>query len=233
MAIKKGAFELYTQERKLPDKKPSKSEKKSHFFEDVNYEIGSQSVQNRFTSEEKDQINISKNNTSNSIPIQKNEITTRNNIVESSEIRHEEVNYSSQSVHNRFTYRGVESKSNLNYEEDSLQNTNLQIGDEKKLTTNFSKIIGNQREIVIALYKNMRVNKSDSTEELTLEMISNLTGVNQKSLKNTLFRLTSSGVIWRADQKVGRGGWVKYQINMKIINEIQQYDLLTFSRIKK
>ncbi|WP_028389170.1 hypothetical protein [Legionella fairfieldensis] len=82
----------------------------------------------------------------------------------------------------------------------------------------------NQREIVIALYKNMRVNKAEITEELTLEAISNLTGVNKKSLKNTLFRLTNAKVISRVDQKIGRGGRVKYQINPSIINEIQQKD---------
>ncbi len=47
----------------------------------------------------------------------------------------------------------------------------------------------------------MRLNKSDAIEELTLESISNLTGVKQKSLENTLFRLTNAGIISRADQK--------------------------------
>jgi predicted transcriptional regulator len=88
-------------------------------------------------------------------------------------------------------------------------------------------------KIVIALYKNIRMNKSDITEELTLEMISDLAGVNQKSLKNTLFRLTSAGVIIRADQKVGRGGRVKYQLSPDLMNEIQQNDFLALSKIKK
>ena len=86
----------------------------------------------------------------------------------------------------------------------------------------FSKLVGNQREIIIALYKNMRINKSDTTDELTLESISKLAGVNQKSLKNTLFRLSDAGLIIRSDQKIGRGGWVKYQLNANIIREIQQ-----------
>ena len=34
MAIKKGAFELYTQERKLPEKKQKATIKTSHFFDD-------------------------------------------------------------------------------------------------------------------------------------------------------------------------------------------------------
>jgi transcription initiation factor IIE alpha subunit len=71
------------------------------------------------------------------------------------------------------------------------------------------------------------------TDELTLETIATLTGINPKSLKNTLFRLTSAGVIIRADQKIGRGGWVKYQINSEIIEQIQQADFLSFTKIKR
>ncbi|MBA2650748.1 MAG: hypothetical protein H0U73_00555, partial [Tatlockia sp.] len=48
MAIKKGAFELYTQERKLPDKKPTNSLKKNFFEDSYNKEIGSQTVHTRF-----------------------------------------------------------------------------------------------------------------------------------------------------------------------------------------
>ena len=62
------------------------------------------------------------------------------------------------------------------------------------------------------------------TEELTLDAISALSGVNKKSLKNTLFRLSSSGVIIRAEQKIGRGGWVKYQLPSYIVDEITAND---------
>ncbi|WP_133137682.1 hypothetical protein [Legionella rowbothamii] len=93
---------------------------------------------------------------------------------------------------------------------------------EKNPQISFSKLVGNQRAIIIALYKNIKINKSDTTDELTLESISKLTQVNQKSLKNTLFRLNNAGILIRADQKVGRGGWVKYKINTHIIREIQQ-----------
>ncbi len=61
-----------------------------------------------------------------------------------------------------------------------------------------------------------------TTDELTLELISKITQVNQKSLKNTLFLLNNAGILIRADQKVGRGGRVKYKIKAHIIREIQQ-----------
>ena len=47
-----------------------------------------------------------------------------------------------------------------------------------------------------------------------------LAGVNKKSLKNTLFRLASTGYIIRAEQKIGRGGWVKYSLNSCLFEEL-------------
>ncbi|HGB7252651.1 TPA: hypothetical protein ACIX4Y_002067, partial [Legionella pneumophila] len=139
----------------------------------------------------------------------------------------------SQLVHERFTPdddRQTEEQQNQSAPE-SKNNTvigsqlvHIDLNNEflKKPQIKFTKLVGNQRAILIALYKNIKINKSDSTDELTLEMIANIAGVNQKSLKNTLFRLTNAGVLIRADQKVGRGGWVKYKINSEIIKEIQQ-----------
>ena len=85
----------------------------------------------------------------------------------------------------------------------------------------FLKLVGNQQSIVIALYKNTQINDLCTTKELTLDEISILSGVNKKSLKNTLFRLTKAGFLIRIEQKIGRGGWVKYKINDHIKNEIQ------------
>ncbi|MBA2655557.1 MAG: hypothetical protein H0U70_01060 [Tatlockia sp.] len=305
MAIKKGAFEQYIQERKLPDKKLTNPFKKTHFFDDVYKEDnGSQTVHKRFTSSEgilnTSEINLNvkdtkdnatqtlteKNKTTNKIEIEieidnSNPITPESNNVNGSQLVHKrftnggeissppEINVNikdtedndiqtstekskttnkieidnsnpitiesnningSQMVHKRF-------KSNQRLIEiddtSTLEHNFYLTANERKLTTSFSRLIGNQREIVIALYKNMRLNKAEATEELTLETISNLTGVNQKSLKNTLFRLTSAGVISRSDQKIGRGGWVKYQINSDIINEIKQNDFYVTSKIKK
>lgn len=58
------------------------------------------------------------------------------------------------------------------------------------------------------------------------QLISKITGVNQKSLKNTLFRLNNGGLLIRVDQKIGGGGWVKYKINDNIIKEIQEKEFL-------
>ena len=70
-----------------------------------------------------------------------------------------------------------------------------------------------------------------TTKELTLDEISILSGVNKKSLKNTLFRLISAGFIARSDQKIGRGGWVKYELNIGLKNEIKNIGVISI--IKK
>jgi hypothetical protein len=233
MAIKKGAFELYTQERKLPDKKAINSLKKSHFFDDITDRKGSQTVHKRFTKEE---IALPEYSQDQIAKLEKSESKNIycHDIEKSAGERERDVSINlidngPQTVHKRFT-----SKKHINSKPEELAKKELsKVESEKKAIVSLSKIVGNQREIIIALYKNIRINKSDITEELTLEMISDLAGVNQKSLKNTLFRLTSAGVIIRADQKVGRGGWVKYQLSPDLINEIQQNDFLAFSKMKK
>lgn len=163
MAIKKGAFDLYVQERTLPEKNNKSQPKTSHFFDDVyNDKNGSQSVHKQFTKREDNLF---------SLPVE--------------------------------------------------QKSSLVISEINNNECNFSSLVGIQRKIIIALYKNMKVNKSDTTEELTLETIANLAGVNHKSLKNTLFRLIKAGFLSRVEQKNGRGGWVKYKVNEKVVDEIK------------
>lgn len=212
MAIKKGAFELYTQERTLPEKHQNKTIKSSHFFDDsYKVKIGSQSVHNR--SAENDTLDFA---TSNHKEIQKNESLNKKNWqVKQGHARINEANNGSQKVHNQFTANEINLPKKIMVDETISANTS-------KSGFSFSRLVGNQREIIISLYKNMRVNKTDVTEELTLEMIANLASVNQKSLKNTLFRLTKAGFLSRVEQKNGRGGWVKYKINNQIIRELEQ-----------
>lgn len=289
MAIKKGAFELYTQERKLPEKKEKNSVKSSHFFDDVYInKNGSRTVHERFMENglaqigslkdhEEKALNGDKDNGSQSVhdrltgnesaqiecPLNPAETVLKGNEINGSQSEHNrftsdnanqlnsllnQVNSalknSSQTVHDNHIINKSTQINNLLSRINDLINSGSQSVHNEWISLNsnaaethiceleqipkitFSKLVGNQREIIIALYKNMKINKSDITDELTLESISKLTGVNQKSLKNTLFRLNNAGVLIRADQKVGRGGWVKYKINSNIIREIQQKEFL-------
>ena len=331
MAIKKGAFELYTQERKLPEKKGKSPVKTSHFFDDIYIkDNGSQLVHERFTPNEAEQFGNHSNNISpalisnanNGSQLVHEQFTTNETEQFANHPNHESptlidnANNGSQLVHEQFTANKPEQFGNhpnhtsatlidnaingsqlvheqftankpVQFENHPNQASSALIGNaingsqlvHEQLTANegaqvgnqtthtspaltgntnsgsqlvhekvdslasntgdaqtseleqipqirFSKLVGNQRLIIIALYKNMKINKSDTTEELTLELISKITGVNQKSLKNTLFRLNNGGVLIRVDQKVGRGGWVKYKINANIIKEIQEKEFL-------
>ena len=175
--------------------------------------------------------------------------------VASDELRHneslEEVNHGSQTVHNRFT--DGERKSSVASDEphqkkfleevnngsqtvhNNFIDKNVVISYEKQEPSlpeiKFSRLIGNQRDVVLAIYKNIQMNELHTTKELTLDEISLLSNVNKKSLKNTLFRLVSAGFIRRSDQKIGRGGWVKYELNSDLKDEIKNIGI--FSMVKK
>ena len=90
----------------------------------------------------------------------------------------------------------------------------------------FNKLVGIQRELILAIYKNIKMNGAKSTVELTLENIAQMSGVNIKSLKNTLFRLRAAGLLLCVDQKVGRGGWVKYSLNEELIKQMTETNFL-------
>lgn len=227
MAIKKGAFELYTQERQLPEKKQISKIKTSHFFDDIDKsDIGSQSVHNRFTSVVDKFDGAAKNITDDKLTTasvvdfnsKEPKVECAATLMGADASENNCLIKGSQTVHNAL--EGKDSSLTITVETES----NLS----KESSISFSRLVGNQRKIIIALYKNMRLNKSDTTEELTLESIANLTGINPKSLKNTLFRLSSTGIISRADQKIGRGGWVKYRLNNQLVNEIQEKEVYIF-----
>ena len=83
-------------------------------------------------------------------------------------------------------------------------------------------LTGNPRKIVSAFFKDMQARGGgNETQEMSLEKISIIAGINKKSLKNTLHRLIKNGVLIRTEYKDGRGGWSKYALNEKIFNELQ------------
>lgn len=79
---------------------------------------------------------------------------------------------------------------------------------------------GNQRKIVIALYKNY----SDlelATSQLTFDKIVETTGINKNSLQTTIRRLIQKGFIARQSFKTGRGGWSTYELNRELYADIK------------
>lgn len=215
MAIKKGAFDLYVNQRQLPKKENRDTTKKKHFFDDVM--ISSDDKQNEL------QSLISQNE----LPILENEYPSAQTLI----LDNDATINGSQSVHNRFTAAQsdnidvlIKQKSLPNKEQKN--SSILDHGHVLKGALSFNKLVGTQRNIIISLYKNIKMNGSNTTEELTLEHISFLSGVNIKSLKNTLFRLRSTGLIINADQKAGRGGWVRYSLHNELFKQISEANFL-------
>jgi hypothetical protein len=90
------------------------------------------------------------------------------------------------------------------------------------------KLTGIQRYIIIAIYRNCRINGGNVTQELTLDYIASLTSVNKKSIKTSINRLKNKSCITVADYKDGRGGWVKYKISQQLFTELLQHEGLLF-----
>ena len=213
MAIKKGAFEQYTKERQLPKKRINVS-KKVHFFDEVdNISNHPQLIHERFTSEA--------GSTKPSSPTHE----SGSNIDNGSQLVHER--FTSEAGSTKPSSPPLESESNID-NGSQLIHEKLRSRVQEKIPSkaNLNRlvhIVGNQRKIIFALFKNTRTNKAAITEELSLDMISALSGVNKKSLKNTLFRLKNKGYIKLVDQKIGRCGWVRYQIDYDIVNELKNF----------
>ena len=219
---------------------------------------GSQTVHKRFTQEpmvqlgnevivDDEQANREPDNGSQTVHkrfTQKPMVQPGNEAIADDEQANREPNNGSQTVHKRFTQEPMVHLGNEAIADDNQANRELENGsqtihkhligkdnDEESFSEiTFTRLIGNQRDIILAIYKNIQMNDHLTTKELTLDDISMLSGVNKKSLKNTLFRLVSAGYITRSDQKVGRGGWVKYQINSALKNEIKNIGIFTVAK---
>ena len=286
MAIKKGVFDLYVQDRQLPHKSDETPVRESHFFDDMglnnldsnkNHEkrSGSQTVHKRFTNSSSPSSESGVNASDTGVSPQENNgsQTVHKRFTNSSSLSSEvDVNASdtgvssqgnngSQTVHKRFTNSSspssesgvnasdtcespqedngsqtvhkwftndssISSESGANASDtcESSQEDNGSQTVHKRFTNSsqvsFSKLIGNQRKIITFIFRCIQLNDGLITRELTLDEISIMAGINKKSLKNTLFRLTSTGLIIRSDQKVGRGGWVKYRLHSVLMSDL-------------
>ena len=281
MAIKKGAFDLYAQERRLPHRSDEVPIRESHFFDDIDrvkvpstktvhkrftneaadstspttdaasilFEShernGSQTVHKRFTNEtdggaspiaDAASFVVESQESNGSQTVHKrftSEAEDNTSSVANAALLavepHE--NNGSQMVHKRFTSEAEDNTSSVAnaallavepHENNGLQTVHKRFTNDSSVNgkLDFSSLIGNQRKLVLSLYRCIQLNDGLITRTLTLDEISIMASVNKKSLKNTLFRLTNAGFILRTEQKVGRGGWVKYRLHSDLMNEL-------------
>jgi DNA-binding HxlR family transcriptional regulator len=83
-----------------------------------------------------------------------------------------------------------------------------------------SKIIGQQKTLLILLYQECKKARMENTEALTLEYISDYTQIGKSVIKNTLQRLENKNCIMRKEYKNGRGGWTKYALRDDIFHDL-------------
>ncbi|HAU0311393.1 TPA: hypothetical protein JBF89_13170 [Legionella pneumophila] len=215
MAIKKNAFELYTKERVLPQKKDS-IPLKSHFFDDIITDDNDDSMVHKRST-------IINENKEKNGPQTESKWSTNG---PQHEIYYSDFDQDKALKEKVGQYLGSNSNGPQTVHE--LKNKK----NASSIRYRFEDLVGNQRKLVVTIYRNMKMNDQKQTEELTLESIANFSGINISSVKNTLYRLTQSKILTRVDQKNGRGGWVKYSLSEDMIAQIDEQSAIFSLRHK-
>lgn len=87
-----------------------------------------------------------------------------------------------------------------------------------------SMLTGLQRAMLFLVYNECQNSRSKVTEPLTLEYIEKALKISIGSIKTTIKRLIEKGILNRAEFKIGRGGWVKYELPDNIYREMLQLE---------
>ena len=99
--------------------------------------------------------------------------------------------------------------------------TNLAQTWHKKSRSKFAELIGNQRKILISLYKICKKNRDETTGFLTTSHISDISGVAVGSVKNSIKRLIKKELIEKIwSKKGGRGAVAQYKIFKDVYQDI-------------
>jgi hypothetical protein len=116
-----------------------------------------------------------------------------------------------------------------NAQTEHKQNTNVpRNGTQNKASTRrspgysktFSSLSGLQKKLTHALYINCQIEGGRVTQQLSVEYLASLAGVNKNSVKTTLTRLREKGVIDICESKEGRGGWTKFTVSKEFFSDV-------------
>ncbi len=86
-----------------------------------------------------------------------------------------------------------------------------------------SFLVGTQRALLLFIYKECKKRHSNATSGLTKKRISSLTGICAGTIKNSITRLKQKGFIDIIESKNGRGGWSRYTILEKHLQELSLF----------
>ena len=101
--------------------------------------------------------------------------------------------------------------------------TNLgQTQDKCVNNTQFSSLVGLQRNIAIFIYESCKISRGEITSPLSLEHIAICCKTTKLSAQKTIQRLEKKGIILRNNFKTGRSGWTQYLLPKTVFQEIFQ-----------
>ena len=84
----------------------------------------------------------------------------------------------------------------------------------------FSEVSPLSQKILKALFTSCLENMGNTTGRLSIHYISNATLSTEDSVKRTIRRLISDGILEKIEYKDGRGGWTKYQLHKETYSQI-------------
>jgi len=86
----------------------------------------------------------------------------------------------------------------------------------------FSLLTGLQRAIAVFIYHECKKLRSKITDPLTREYIAIQLNSDKNTIKTSILRLEEKKIIRRVDCKIGRGGWLKFELFSDVYDEIFQ-----------
>lgn len=108
--------------------------------------------------------------------------------------------------------------------ETKLETNYRQSSDKVETNLNFFSLVGNERKIIFYIYNCCKITLDKVTMPLSIENIAHACEINKKSIKKTMQRLTSKGIVIRNKYKNGRAGWTQYELHKTIYSEILQHE---------
>ena len=97
-----------------------------------------------------------------------------------------------------------------------------QTEDKAETKSDFSSLVGLQRELIIFFYESCQFNRSSDTEKLSIEHIAKSCETSASSVKKTIQRLEERGFLKRKDFKNGRGGWTVYSLPKDVFQDLMR-----------
>ena len=88
----------------------------------------------------------------------------------------------------------------------------------------FSELTGLQKNLIIFIYHSCKIERSKSTQALTLEHLTDTFIVSPGTVKTSIRRLERKDCIKRISFKNGRGGWSKYELTESLFRELLQFE---------